>query len=259
MSTIPRNKTFFSVSILFLVVLALTLPVHPSRTRAERPTTHPGNFKPGSGAKRITTPSAPQHVTMPHLLAASYYSLNGGLSPTLMLSNQGPHSMNIDVTLFSLSGTRLAAPTITLAGNTVRGFDLSEWAVAGGPDFREGSLQVMYTGGDMELSGVVRLVDADRSLIFDEELSEPMMFASSRLEGVWWLPSHKTEMLLGVSNTADAPLSVKGNEVAPDFHWEFVALKESNKRASAMVRRKSNSNRARATEVKQDGALEIEL
>jgi len=171
----------------------------------------PGKFKLGSGAKRITTPSAPQHVELPHLLAASYYSLNGGLNATLMLSNQGPHSMSIGVNLFSLTGARLTAPTITLEGNTFRGFDLNEWAIAGGPDFREGSLQVAYTGGDMELGGVVKLVDADRSLIFDEELAEPMMFASSRLEGVWWLPSHKTEMLLAVSNTADAPLSVNIN------------------------------------------------
>ncbi|MGI8835772.1 MAG: hypothetical protein ACR2H4_03940 [Pyrinomonadaceae bacterium] len=78
---------------------------------------------------------------------------------------------------------------------------------AGGPAFREGSLQVHYEGKDMELGGVVMLVDTDRSLIFDEELSEPMMFASSRLEGVWWLPSPKAELRLIVSNTSDAPLS----------------------------------------------------
>jgi len=147
---------------------------------------------------------------MPHVLAASYYSLNNDLSATLVLSNQGPHSMNIAVTLFNLIGDRLVVPPITLEGNTVRGFDLSEWT-GSSSTFREGSLQVSYNGHDMELGGLVKLVDANRSLIFDEELNEPMMFASSRLEGIWWLPSHKTQMLLAVSNTTDAPLSVNIN------------------------------------------------
>lgn len=126
------------------------------------------------------------HVDAPHLLAASYYSLNDNLSATLMLSNQGPHSMQAQVSLFSLSGERLDLAPVTLDANTARAINLNEYALAG-TLFQEGSLQVRYDGMDLELGGVIKLVDAGRSLIFDEELSEPAkMFASSQLEGVWW-------------------------------------------------------------------------
>jgi hypothetical protein len=126
--------------------------------------------------------------------------------------------MDIGITLFNLDGARLIVPTITLQGNTARGFELRDWVGAAGSAFREGSLQVRYDGKDMELGGVVKLVDAEHSLIFDEELSEPgMEFASSRLEGVWWLPSHESEMRLVVSNTTDATVTttVSVDGIAP--------------------------------------------
>jgi hypothetical protein len=151
---------------------------------------------------------APQHMDMPHTLAATYYSLKDNLSATLMLSNQGPHAMEVKVILFSLAGERLDAPSVTLEGHKVYDFEISEWARTGGPSFQEGSLQVSYVGMDMELGGVLKLVDAKESLIFDEELTEPsMMFVSSRLEGVWWLPSSNAELRVAVSNTTDAPLT----------------------------------------------------
>jgi len=62
---------------------------------------------------------------------------------------------------------------------------------------------------DLMLGAQVKLVDSEHSLIFDEQLVEPAaMFASSRLEGVWWLPSRRNEMSLVLSNTTDAPLLV---------------------------------------------------
>src|SRR6266404_5834990 len=63
-----------------------------------------------------------EHVDTPHSLAASYYSVERGFDATLMLSNQGPHNMDIRVTLFAPSGIQFSAPPITLEGNTVGGF-----------------------------------------------------------------------------------------------------------------------------------------
>lgn len=146
---------------------------------------------------------------MPHVLAASYYSVNNNLNATLMVSNQGPRPLMVQPTLFSLDGQRLDVAPVILDGNTVRAFDVREWVRIGGASFREGSLQVSYTGKDVEFGGVVQLVNASRSLSFDEELSEPAMgFHSSQLESVWWLPSNRCEVQLVVSNTTDAPLSV---------------------------------------------------
>jgi len=75
------------------------------------------------------------------------------------------------------------------------------------PWFEEGSLQITHYGMDMQLGAQVKMIDAEHSLIFDEQLMQ-MMSMSSRLEGVWWLRSHKSDMRLVLSNTADSALNV---------------------------------------------------
>lgn len=58
------------------------------------------------------------------------------------------------------------------------------------------------------VAGSVKVVRTSQSLIFDEQLTEPEdYFESSRLEGVWWLPSRNANLALVVSNTGDAQLS----------------------------------------------------
>jgi hypothetical protein len=139
---------------------------------------------PGQYGKVFRTTPPADH-SMQHVLAATYYSVKRNLAASLMLSDQGARSLQIQPTLFSSSGSRFAVPAVTLQGNEIRTFDLQQWVALAGPRFQEGSVQVSYVGNDMELGGVLRLVDLTHSLIFDEELSEPMMFKSSQLEGVW--------------------------------------------------------------------------
>jgi hypothetical protein len=152
--------------------------------------------------------NATTNIDTLHTLAATYYSLRDNLAATLILSNQGVRAIELRPILFNLEGVPLYVPPVTLTGNTVRAFDLSEWAGAGGVAFQEGSVAVLYSGKEMELGGVVKLVDSKRSLIFDEELTEPaMMFSSARLEGIWWLPTRDSEVSVVVSNTTDSPLT----------------------------------------------------
>lgn len=147
----------------------------------------------------------------PHLLAASYYSLKDNLSATLMLNNKGPKPIEVQPTLFSLGGERLDVEPVTVEGNTFRNIDLREWVALGGASFEEGSLQVFHRGKDLVLGAQVYLVDANRSLSFEEKLTEFPNAKSSRLEGIWWLPSRNSEVRLVLSNTSDAPLSVAAN------------------------------------------------
>ena len=142
-----------------------------------------------------------------HVLAASYYNFKAGLDAKLMLSNQGPRQMPITISLFRTSGEQLNLEPITLHGNEVRIIDIRE-SVRRNAGFDEGSIQVTYDGNRLELGGVVLMINTKRSLIFDEELSEPTKdFRSSRLEAVWWLPSPKAQMQLAFSNTSSSPLS----------------------------------------------------
>lgn len=126
-----------------------------------------------------------------------------------MLLNQGPQPTEVQPTLFSMTGERFDAPPVTIESHLFRSIDLRELVASANPNFQHGSVQVAYQGKDLEIGGMVQMVDAERSLIFDEELVEPAkMFKSSRLEGVWWLPSRRHEVRLAVSNTTDSPLSV---------------------------------------------------
>ena len=154
-------------------------------------------------AFRTLQPAAP---TVPHVLPASYYSLKGNLSSTLTLNNKGPQPLAVQPTLFSLNGQRLDVPPVIVGGTSFRVIDLRQW-VAAGAGFDEGSLQIAHYGMDMQLGAQVKIVDADQSLIFDEQLMA-MMAMSSQLEAVWWLRSHKCKLRVALSNITDLSLTV---------------------------------------------------
>src|SRR6266498_1607710 len=96
----------------------------------------------------------------PHVLPASYYSLRGDLRTTLTLNNKGAEPLDIQPTLFSLSGQRLDLPPVTVDGTSFRVIDLRQW-VTSGAGFDEGSLQIVHYGMDMQLGAQVKLIDAD--------------------------------------------------------------------------------------------------
>jgi len=120
---------------------------------------------PGQYGKVFRTTPPADH-SMQHVLAATYYSVKRNLAASLMVSDQGARSLQIQPTLFSSSGNRFAVPAVTLQANEIRTFDLQQWVALAGPSFQEGSVQVSYVGNDMELGGVLRLVDLGHSLIF---------------------------------------------------------------------------------------------
>jgi hypothetical protein len=165
---------------------------------------------PGKLPRFPATKALPElpHPDAPRVLNAAYYSLRSGFRSTLMLSNQGPHPMSVQIKLFNLAGEPFALDPVTLAAGEMRGFDLRGAAPSNG--FEEGSVQVLYQGVNLELGGALNAVDASRGLIFGQELTEPATsFASSRLEGVWWRPTKAAKLELAVSNTTDDPLTAK--------------------------------------------------
>lgn len=159
----------------------------------------------GSEKAKSTSKSA---VSESHRLVATYYSVTNNMQATLMLSNQGPGTIPVRISLFDKVGAPKNLPPITLSGHEVRAFGLRQY-IQPGSGFDEGSLQVEYEGKFLELGGVVNMVDAEQSLSFDEELTEPAKaFASTRLEGVYWLPNNNAEIKLALSNTSNSPLLV---------------------------------------------------
>ena len=210
---VSRNPKFLVGIVLFSLLSVAVLPSSlssylPVATKAEPSKTAGPTARESAGKNRTAfrnmKPAAP---TVPHVLPASYYSLKGNLSTTLTLNNKGPQALDIQPTLFSLEGQRLDVPPVTVDGTSFRVIDLRQWALPGA-GFDEGSLQIAHYGMDMQLGAQVKMIDADHSLIFAEQLMQ-MMSMSSRLEGVWWLPSPKCRVRLVLSNTTGAAFAVK--------------------------------------------------
>jgi hypothetical protein len=143
-----------------------------------------------------------------HLLAGSYYSVRGGLSATLMLNNKGPKPLEVRPTLYNLAGDRQEISPVTVEGNSFRMIDLRDWIALGGETFKEGSVQLFHRGRDLVLGAQIYLVDDEHSLSFDEKLVEIGPYGSTRLEGIWWKPSRRSEVRIILSNSSSEPLSV---------------------------------------------------
>ena len=167
-----------------------------------------------------------------HILAAPYYTVKGGFKATLMISNQGPNELPVQIRLFNRNRAQFDLPALALSAHEVRSLDLGQSAPQGA-EFEDGNVAVEFQGKRLELGGVVTLVNAAQSVIFDEELTEPARdFASNRLEGVWWKPAGTAETLLALSNTGSSPtLSHRAGKRAGKRSFRFD-FRESFSRGS---------------------------
>lgn len=198
-------------SVLLLTAYPLTAMVSPRPANVNSPTPlHPVNLSATALAQSDT----------PHTMAGTYYSLQDNLKASITLNNKGLVPLEVQVTLFNMAGKRLDVPPVTVGATSFRVFDLSEWASPGGPSFHQGSLQLFYRGKDLLLGAQIKIIDSGSSLIFDEQLSEPYLMASSRLEGLWWRSTPDTQVSIAISNTTDsvqaASLDMDGN--GPSVH-----------------------------------------
>jgi hypothetical protein len=206
---ISRRKLVAACCVLSTLLLAV-LPFGPPRAAkagAEGFQDGAGTSGPAEGAS-VGCCEGEEGDNKPHLLAGSYYTLKNNFTAKLLLNNKGPHPVEVRPTLYSMSGERFEAPALVVQGNTHRFVNLAEWAAAAGEQFGEGSIQVFHRGKDLVLGAQIYLTDEVHSLGFEEKLSEPATARSSRLHGVWWLPSPKGSVALVLSNTTDTPLSV---------------------------------------------------
>lgn len=161
-----------------------------------------------------------------HLLAGSYYSFRDGMASKLLLNNKGPRQIEVHPMLFSTGGEEIDLPPVLVEGNSFRILDMSEWISSAGPQFQEGSIQLLHRGRDLVLGAQVFINDEAHSLSFEEKLVEPVTFKSTRLEGLWWLPGAGGEVLLAVSNATGAQVpavvTVHGERPKRDTRTEIT-------------------------------------
>ncbi len=135
-------------------------------------------------------------------LTATYYSLRDDLTTTLMLNNKGPEPLLATPTFYSLAGTRLNIPPITVPAASYIDVDMHVLLAGAADEFKEGSMKIGYAGGNMQMGAQVRMIDTQRKLIWAEQFIYTSKLVSSRLESVWWLPFENSKTRLVVSNTS---------------------------------------------------------
>jgi hypothetical protein len=210
-SVVSRQKFVVSFSLLFILLLSSVLYFNFPRPANAEAEASKSSVAAAAGRLQNTTGGCcggDEADNNPHLLAGSYYTLRNNFSAKLLLNNKGPRPIEVQPTLFSLSGERFDAPPVTVDSNSHRFEDFSTWAAIAGEQFWEGSIQVFHRGKDLVLGTQIYLTDEVHSLSFEEKLTELEKPGSPRLEGVWWLPSPKGTIHVVLSNTSDTALSV---------------------------------------------------
>jgi hypothetical protein len=144
-------------------------------------------------------------------MIGTYYTTEDGFQSTLVLNNKGPNQIMITPILHSQTGQTFTASPVAVGGLSSSEVDLNLLARVAGPQFYSGSFEFTYEGGLLEVGGGLRIVKAEKSLIFDEQMLEPgMKFPSSRLEAVYAVPFEDSQVSVIVTNTTPQPIIVKG-------------------------------------------------
>lgn len=194
----------------------------------------------------------------PHTLAASYYSTKNGLTAVLMLNNKGPKPLEVKPTLYNLDGQQFELPVVMVEGESFREVDMREFGIEG-TAFDEGSLQLFHRGKDLVLGAQVKLINSQQSLIFEEKLLEiSTEIGARRLEGVWYLPTPKTQVRLILSNTSieAVPASILIDGIAPKQKSPFAVTLNPHETRVFDVRRDISGNHG--GKFKEVGGITIE-
>ncbi len=147
-------------------------------------------------------------------MVGTYYTTEDGFQSTLILNNKGPNQIIVTPILHSQNGQSYTASPVAVVGQSSLEVDLNLLASIAGPQFRSGSFEFTYEGRLLEVGGGLRIINPEKSLIFDEQLLEPgMKFPSSRLEAVYAVPFEDSQVNIIVTNITAEPIFVNGDAI----------------------------------------------
>jgi hypothetical protein len=202
-----RSKRSPLLAIAVVSVMAILIAV--SIFVAKRSSAHGFN----SIKKKQQGCCANQPATLRRMIG-TYYTTEGGFESTLILNNKGPNQIAVTPILHSQNGQTFTASPVAVGGQSSSEVDLNLLASIAGPQFRSGSFEFTYEGRLLEMGGGLRIVDAEKSLIFDEQMLEPgMKFPSPQLEAVYAIPFEDSQVSVIVTNTTAHPILVNGDAI----------------------------------------------
>jgi hypothetical protein len=143
-----------------------------------------------------------------HFLNFAYFVESGDLTSTLALNNNTRDPQNVQVTIFNHRGDLFQLPPLSLPAQQTSRFSLHDLLKDAKGDFNSGNLRVFYHAIAMGVTGQVTVTSAKHRYSFDSYPTEAMMFASTRLNGILWLPDKRTEASVALTNTASTALTV---------------------------------------------------
>jgi len=147
-------------------------------------------------------------------MIGTYYTTEDGFQSTLILNNKGPNQIMVTPILHSQNGQTFAASPVAVGGHSSPEVDLNTMASIAGQQFRSGSFEFTYEGRMLEVGGGLRIVNAEKSLIFDEQMLEPgMKFPSPQLEAVYAVPFENSRLSVIMTNTTTQPILVNGDAI----------------------------------------------
>src|SRR5205085_8769495 len=138
----------------------------------------------------------------------AYFIEQGDMTSTLRLNNNLPDSMAATVTFFNSRGESFTTPPLMLPPQDVQRFSIAELAAKAPGDFHSGSVQVLYHGPAMAVTGQVSVASASSHIIFESFPTMAMGFVSSRLDGIVWIPDAGTQASAALTNTTSDMLTV---------------------------------------------------
>jgi hypothetical protein len=200
--TKKNHLLLFSGIIVCLTVLPMGIPKLVSEPSSARGVNPSGNKQRGCCAN---LPASLRRMI------GTYYTTEDNFKSTLVLNNKGPNQIVVTPILHGRNGETYNAPPVSVGGETSYEVDLNAVVEIAGSRFRSGGIEFIYTGRMMEMGGGLRIVNAEKSLIFDEQFLEPgMKFSSARLEAVYAMPFEDARVNVIVTNTTEKPLVVTG-------------------------------------------------
>jgi len=153
---------------------------------------------------------ADQPATLRRMIG-TYYTTVDNFKSTLVLNNKGPNQIAVTPVLYGQNGQVFTASPVAVGGQSSSEVDLNTLARVAGPQFRSGSFEFSYEGRLLEVGGGLRIVDSEKSLIFDEQMLEPgMKFPLPRLESVFSIPFESAQVTVILTNTTAKLLAVDG-------------------------------------------------
>jgi hypothetical protein len=143
-----------------------------------------------------------------HFLNFAYFVESGDLTSTLALNNNTRDPQDVRLTIFNHQGDLFQLPPLSLPAQQTSRFSLHDLLKDAKGDFNSGNLRVFYHAMAMGVTGQVTVTSAKHRYSFDSYPTEAMMFASTRLDGILWLPDKRTEASVALTNTASTALTV---------------------------------------------------